>query len=123
MNPEELARARGDPVVFVLDKIISAVRFLFRLGRRHAGADPAEFEPPRARSVPSFEDYATFRDRALARVKEPSPDPWLAGETDEAPADYAVVREPDGRAVLRKVTEPSRYRRKLIPPGSFTHDD
>lgn len=127
MSPEELARARGDPVVTVLDWLIAGVRFIFRLGRLTAGADPAELEPPRARAAPTFEAYNDYVNRVLQkRVEEPSVTcPELLGEDDEEPREKVeceVIREPDG-SILLQAKEGSRYHRKLIPPGSFNRRD
>lgn len=91
------------------------VRWLFLLGRTHAGAEePSETIDivPRSRAAPSFDDYV--------RAEEPSAvDPWLAGDADAPPPECVVERDPDGTIMLR-AKERSRYRRKLIPPDSFT---
>lgn len=109
--------------------------WLFRLGMSHAGSEPEEPSGPppgyvfRSRGAPLFDDRVPDLDEEPEQaeppvwVEEPSAvDPWLAGDEDAEPPeprDICVSREPDGTIMLR-VKEPSRYRRKLIPPRSFT---
>lgn len=105
--------------------------WLFCLGMSHAQkvAEPSGPPPgyvPRSRAAPSFESYSAYCDEVLSeRVPEPSiTHPEMLGDADEVREYRAthVERDPDGTITLR-VTEPSRYRRKLIPPGSCNRDD